>query len=145
MSTAWTLYSAGPPVTTIVYVPPLELCTAGSTAGAPGEGDVAVPMTLPLGEINCTVAVMLCVTGVTTTADGLGGVDRQRVAVAVARRHQHVVDRALVDQAAQRQDRREAGQAAGPADVTVKLIDEAAESGIAGQVLEAGPANRLNW
>ena len=49
-------------------MPPFVLWTPGMSAGAPGDGEVATPITLPLGEMSVTVAVMSDDTGVTRTA-----------------------------------------------------------------------------
>ena len=86
-------------------MPPLELWTPAETRGAPGLGDVAVPITFPSGEISVTVDRHARGDRRHQHRQGLLGIDRQVVGVDVARGDQDVVDRALVDQAAQRQDR----------------------------------------
>ena len=86
---------------------------------------------------------MLEVTGVTTTASRLLGVDAQVVGVDVGVADQDVVAGALVDQAAQRQDRRQAGEVGG-ARRDAEVDRQAAGQGVAARSWKP-EVKRLNW
>ena len=65
-----------------------------------------------MGEIKVTVTVIDEETGVDHHGQGLLGIDRQIVGIDIARIQEDIVDRGLVDPAAQRQDRLQAGDRA---------------------------------
>ena len=122
-------------------MPPLELWTPQRTPGRRGTATSPCRSRCRRARSSSTVADHVLVTGRHHHRQGLLGVDAQVVAVDLARVGQDVVDRALVNQAAQGQDRLQAGEVAG-AGLDAEVDDEVADQVVAGQVCEPAGEER---